>query len=88
MFNVAIGILGDFVYMSGRKPPTQSEAIMVKIPNYTENYQRFPFFPMEGNFTDSVISVKENNSWVDNDYSSMSRNDNWKLEGTLFLTQA
>lgn len=42
---------------------------------------------MEGNFTDSVISVKENNSWVDND-SSMSRNDNWKLEGTLFLTQA
>lgn len=43
---------------------------------------------MEGNFTDSVISVKENNSWVDNDYSSMSRNDNWKLEGTLFLTQA
>lgn len=45
MFNVAIGILGDFVYMSGRKPPTQSDAILVKIPNYTENYQRFPFSP-------------------------------------------
>lgn len=46
MFNVAIGILGDFVYMSGRKPPTQSDAIMVKIPNYTENYQiNFPFSP-------------------------------------------
>lgn len=45
MFNGAIGILGDFVYMSGRKPPTQSDAIMVKIPNYTENYQRFPLSP-------------------------------------------
>lgn len=88
MFNVAIGILGDFVYMSGRKPPTQSDAIMVKIPNYTENYQRFPFSSWKEILLIVTFLLKENNSWVDNDYSSMSRNDNWKLEGTLFLTQA
>lgn len=40
---------------------------------------------MEGNFIDSVIFVKENNFWVDNDYLLMLRNDNWKLEGILFL---
>lgn len=80
MFNGAISIVGDFVYMSGRKPPAQSDVIMVKIPNFTENYKRFPFSPWKGNLRDSVISVKENNSWVDNHFSSMSRNDNgnWK----------
>lgn len=40
---------------------------------------------MEGNFIDSVIFIKGNNFWVDNDYLLMLRNDNWKLEGILFL---
>lgn len=87
MFNGAIGILGDFVYMSGRKPPTQSDAIMIKIPNYTENYQRFPFSPWkEILLIVSFLLKKTTPGWTMT--SSMSRNDNWKLEGTLFLTQA